>query len=200
MNRPGESAMSERRQGSWQARLHEVIFEADTRAGKIFDVALLSAILLSVLAVMLESIGAESARYGAELRLAEWIFTAVFTVEYVLRLISVRRPLRYVFSFFGLVDLLSFLPSYLSLLVPGMHSLMVVRTLRLLRIFRVFKLTRYVGEANVLTAALRAVERRSSSFSGRCSPSWSSSARSSTSSRARSTASPASRSRSTGRS
>ena len=156
MNRPGESEMSERRQGSWQAWLHEVIFEADTPAGWIFDIALLIAILLSVLAVMLESIGAVSARYGAELRLIEWLFTALFTVEYVLRLLSVSRPLHYAISFFGLVDLLAILPSYLSLLVPGMHSLMAVRTLRLLRIFRVFKLARYVGEAKVLSAALRA--------------------------------------------
>ena len=156
MNRPSESEISERRQDSWQARLHEVIFEADTPAGKIFDIALLSAILLSVVAVMLESIAAVSARYGAELRLTEWLFTALFTVEYALRLLSVRRPLRYATSFFGLVDLLAILPTYLSLLVPGTHSLMAVRTLRLLRIFRVFKLTRYVGEAKVLSAALRA--------------------------------------------
>jgi voltage-gated potassium channel len=156
MNRPGESAMSERRQGSWQARLHEVIFEADTPAGRMFDIALLSAILLSVLAVLLESIDSVSARYGAELRLTEWLFTALFTVEYALRLLSVRQPLRYATGFFGLVDLLAILPTYLSLLVPGTHSLMAVRTLRLLRIFRVFKLTRYVGEANVVIAALRA--------------------------------------------
>jgi voltage-gated potassium channel len=148
--------MSERADAPWRARLHEVIFEADTPIGKAFDVALLSGILLSVLAVMLESVAAVRARYGPQLRLIEWGFTVLFTVEYVLRLLSVRQPTRYATSFFGLVDLLAILPSYLSVLVPGTHSLLAIRTLRLLRVFRVFKLARYVGEAKVLGAALRA--------------------------------------------
>ena len=108
--------------GGFRGRLHEVVFEADTRAGRAFDVALIGLILLSVLAVMLESISGVRRRYGAELYAAEWAFTILFTVEYVLRLASVRRPLRYATSFFGVVDLLAIIPTYLSLLVPGSHS------------------------------------------------------------------------------
>ncbi len=148
--------MAERPNARWRARLHEVIFEADTPAGKAFDVVLLTAILISVLAVLLESVAAVRSDYGRHLRLIEWAFTALFSIEYALRLVAVRRPMQYVISFFGLVDLLAILPSYLSLLIPGAHSLMAVRTLRLLRVFRVFKLARYVGEADVLAAALRA--------------------------------------------
>lgn len=139
-----------------RAWLHEVIFESDTPAGKAFDVALLWAIVLSVLAVMLESVGPIRARHGEAIRVAEWIFTVLFTLEYGLRLISVRRPLRYARSFFGLVDLMAILPSYLSLLLPGAQSLLVVRVLRLLRVFRVLKLVSFLGEAEVLLIALRA--------------------------------------------
>jgi voltage-gated potassium channel len=120
--------------GGWRGRLHEVIFEADTRAGRAFDVTLIGLILLSVLAVMLESMRGVRERYGAELYAAEWAFTILFTVEYALRLSSVRRPLRYAASFFGVVDLLAIIPTYLSLLLPGSHYLLVVRILRLLRI------------------------------------------------------------------
>jgi voltage-gated potassium channel len=142
-------------QAAWREKLRIIIFEADTPAGKIFDVSLLIAIGLSVAAVMLESVVAIQAAYGPELRAIEWLFTAIFTVEYVLRLISVPLPVRYARSFFGIVDLLSILPSYLSLLIPGSHSLLVIRALRLLRVFRVFKLARFLGEANVLGTALR---------------------------------------------
>jgi voltage-gated potassium channel len=140
---------------NWRARLHEVIFEADTPLGKAFDVALLWAILLSVLAVMLESVSTIRAAYGHELRRIEWFFTLLFTVEYGLRLVSIHHPARYARSFFGIVDLLAIVPTYLSLLVVGTHSLLVIRTLRLLRVFRVFKLARYVGEADTLLKALR---------------------------------------------
>lgn len=139
----------------WRRRLHEIIFEADTRAGKAFDVALLFAIVASIVAVMLDSVDRYGTRFDAELRALEWGFTALFTVEYVLRLISVKRPLRYVFSFFGLVDLLAILPTYLGLFIAGAESLLVLRSLRLLRIFRVLKLGRYLSEANVLRDALR---------------------------------------------
>ncbi len=139
----------------WRRRLHEIIFEADTRAGKAFDVALLCAIVASIVAVMLDSVDRYGTRFDAELRALEWGFTALFTVEYVLRLISVKRPLRYVFSFFGLVDLLAILPTYLGLFIAGAESLLVLRSLRLLRIFRVLKLGRYLSEANVLRDALR---------------------------------------------
>jgi len=147
-------------------RLHEIIFEADTSVGKAFDVALLICIVLSVASVMLESVTAISKDYGRMLRTAEWIFTGLFTIEYAFRLYSVRQPLRYATSFFGIVDLLAILPSYLSLVVAGSHSLLVIRILRLLRIFRVFKMARYLGEANVLVGALRSSLRKVMVFLG----------------------------------
>jgi voltage-gated potassium channel len=150
--------------GGWRGRLHEVIFEADTRAGRAFDVTLIGLILLSVLAVMLESIGSVRARYGGWLYAAELTFTILFTLEYVLRLMSVRRPLLYASSFFGVVDLLAIVPTYLSLLVPGSHYLLVIRILRLLRVFRVLKLAEHLSEADVLMRALRASRRKISVF------------------------------------
>jgi len=151
---------------SWRANLHEVIFEADTPAGKRFDVLLLVAIAASILAVMLESVGSIRAEYQTELLVTEWVFTALFTVEYVLRLLCVERPTRYARSFFGIVDLLSILPTYLSLLVPGTQSLLIVRALRLLRVFRVLKLGHFLYEANVLAEALRASTRKIIVFLG----------------------------------
>jgi voltage-gated potassium channel len=139
---------------SWRQRLHEVIFEADTPAGKAFDLLLLVAIVLSTLAVMLETVDVYRQRFYLPLRAAEWVFTVLFTVEYVLRLICVRRPARYARSFFGIVDLVSFLPSYISLLVPGAQTLLVVRMLRLLRIFRILKLARFLSEAAELRLAV----------------------------------------------
>lgn len=140
----------------WRRRLHEVIFEADTRAGRRFDVALLVLIIVSIVVVCLDSVAQLRARFGFELRLAEWAITVLFTVEYLLRLLSVRRPLRYALSFFGLVDLLAVFPTYLSLVVSGAQSLLVIRSLRLLRVFRVLKLTQLVGEARMILDALRA--------------------------------------------
>jgi voltage-gated potassium channel len=145
---------------SWRARWHEIIFEADTPAGKRFDVALLVLILLSVLAVSLESVGELREAYGRTLRATEWAFTGLFTVEYVMRLMCVRRPLRYMVSFYGIVDLLAILPTYLSVLVPGSQSLLVIRAFRLLRVFRILKLTHFVGEARLLSAAMRASTRK----------------------------------------
>ena len=143
--------------GERAQKLYDIVFEADTPAGRLFDVALLFAILLSILAVMLESVDVVAREYGAALRATEWVFTVLFTVEYFLRLYAVRRPLRYATSFFGIVDLISILPTYISLFFGGIGSqLLVVRALRLLRVFRVFKLVRFLGEANVLSAALRA--------------------------------------------
>lgn len=141
---------------AWRERMHEIIFEADTPAGKAFDVGLLVAILLSVFAVVLESVAGVRAQYGGLLRALEWTFTLLFTVEYALRLLTVEHPWRYARSFFGIVDLLAIVPTYLSLLIPGTHTLLVIRTLRLLRVFRIFKLGRYVGEADTLARALRA--------------------------------------------
>jgi len=147
-------------------RLHEIIFEADTPAGKAFDVALLVFIVLSVGAVMLESISSVNARYGSQLRVFEWVVTILFTIEYLLRLYCVGNPFRYARSFFGIVDLLAILPSYLSIFIPGAQSLLVIRALRLLRVFRVLKLAQFVGEASELRAALRASARKIIVFVG----------------------------------
>ncbi len=137
-------------------RIHEVIFEADTPEGKAFDVALLITILASVLVVMLDSVAGMHARYGAWLVGLEWLFTVLFTIEYGLRLYSVDKPGAYARSFFGVVDLLSIAPTYLSLVVTGAQSLLVIRTLRMLRIFRVLKLASYLGQARELRGAVQA--------------------------------------------
>jgi voltage-gated potassium channel len=147
-----------------RARLHEIIFEADTRAGRAFDLVLIWLILLSVATVVLESVSRVRAQYGPLLYSLEWLFTFLFTVEYVLRLLSVRRPLRYATSFFGVVDLLAIIPTYLSVLVPGSQYLLVIRILRLLRVFRLLKLSEYVAEADTLRLALRASRRKISVF------------------------------------
>ncbi len=151
---------------SWRERLHEVIFEAETPAGKAFDVALLVCIVASVVTVLLESVASIRAQHGAILRTLEWGFTILFTVEYGLRLVSVRRPLGYALSFFGLVDLLAIVPTYLSVFFAGAQSLIVIRALRLLRIFRVMKLAHFVGEARMLRAALHASLRKITVFLG----------------------------------
>jgi voltage-gated potassium channel len=150
----------------WRRRLHEVIFEADTPAGRAFDVALLAAIVLSILVVSLESIATTRAQHGPLLRGAEWVLTILFTIEYVLRLVSVRRPLLYARSFFGVVDLLAILPTYLSLLFPGTEALVVIRSLRLLRVFRVLKMLRFLREARMLEAAMLASTRKILIFIG----------------------------------
>ena len=150
----------------WRARLHEVIFEADTRAGRAFDVGLLVAILVSVGAVMLESVADVRREYGAVLRAVEWSLTAAFTLEYVLRIVAVDRPARYARSFFGLMDLVAIVPTYLALVVPEAHSLMVIRAIRLLRVFRILKLAQFLGEAQLLVLALRASRRKITVFLG----------------------------------
>lgn len=137
-------------------RLHEVIFEADTRVGRAFDLALFVAILASVLAICLESVPSIAARHGTLLRVVEWIFTGLFTAEYLLRLYCVRRPLAYARSFFGLVDLIAILPAWLSLAFGTSLSLATVRILRLVRVFRVLKLGRLLGESMVLRQAIAA--------------------------------------------
>ena len=135
-------------------KIHEVIFEADTPSGKYFDIALLLSIIVSVIAVSLESIEAIDKVYHSQLVMIEWLFTILFTIEYILRLYSTEHSVKYSTSFFGVVDLLAILPTYLSIFVPGAQSLLVIRGLRLLRIFRVFKLSRYLGEANILSEAI----------------------------------------------
>jgi voltage-gated potassium channel len=148
----------------WRLRLHDVVFENDTPAGKAFDIAVLGTIVLSVFAVLLESVASIRAFAGDALRAAEWSFTILFTIEYILRLICVGRPFRYFLSFFGLVDLLAILPTYLSLVVPGTQTLLVIRALRLLRVFRVLKLGNYIGAARSLGVALRASRQKITVF------------------------------------
>lgn len=140
----------------WRQQAYSIIFEADTPAGRKFDIALLWAILLSVLAVMLESVHEINALYGRYLRVVEWLFTALFLLEYVLRLLVVRRPLTYAFSLLGIVDFLSVVPSLISLALVGNQYLLVIRTLRLLRVFRIFKLGQFVGEGEFIVTALKA--------------------------------------------
>jgi voltage-gated potassium channel len=137
-------------------RTYVVIFGHDTRAGRLFDIALLWTILLSVGAVILESVHGIGSRYGAPLRALEWAFTVVFTVEYALRLYCSPHRRTYVTSFFGAVDLLAILPTFLSVIVPGAQSLLVIRVLRLLRVFRILKLVQFNGQADVLLRALAA--------------------------------------------
>lgn len=149
-----------------QRKLHEIIFEADTPAGKTFDIALLVMIILSVIAVMLETMAGVAARYGTLLRGFEWTVTVLFTIEYLLRLYCVGSPMRYARSFFGIVDLLAILPTYLSVIIPGAQSMLVIRAIRLLRAFRVLKLVQFVGEASELGAALRASARKIIVFIG----------------------------------
>lgn len=141
---------------NWRLKLHEFIFEADKLPGKIFDIVLMVAILISFLAVLLESIKEIEEDYATLLHVIEWCITIFFTLEYIIRIVAVKYPLRYIFSFFGIVDLLATLPTYLSLVFTGSQYLMVVRILRLLRIFRIFKLARYLKEAEVLVIALKA--------------------------------------------
>ena len=141
-------------------KLHEIIFEADTKAGKLFDILLLIAILLSVVVVMLDSVNQMNREYGEILFYAEWFFTILFTIEYFLRIYSVGLPVKYIFSFYGIVDLISILPTYLSLIFAGSHFLITIRMLRMLRIFRVLKFAQYLGAANNLAIALRASKRK----------------------------------------
>ena len=151
---------------SWRDKLHEIIFEAETPAGKAFDVFLLIAIAVSIVVVCLESVTEIGTRYGRLLRLVEWVITILFTIEYVLRLYCVGEPWRYARSFYGVVDLLAVLPSYLSVFIRGSQSLLVIRALRLLRVFRVLKLAHFVGEATMLRAALQASARKIIVFLG----------------------------------
>ena len=138
----------------WRESLHGIIFGSETRIGKIFDIVLIISIIFSVIAVMLGSVVQIQLKFGEILFYVEWFFTLLFTLEYILRLISVRSPLLYARSFFGIVDFLSIIPTYLGFLFPSIKYMLVIRILRLLRIFRILKLTAYMGEAQVLMGAL----------------------------------------------
>lgn len=145
-------------------RIHEIIFEADTPAGKAFDVGLFIAIILSLIAVMLETVPGYREEHGELIRIVEWIFTILFTIEYLLRIYSVTKPWHYVKSFYGVIDLLSILPTYIGLFFAGSQALMVIRGVRLLRVFRVLKLSRYLFEAQMLGKALQASRRKITVF------------------------------------
>jgi len=149
---------------AWRQKLHEIIYEADTRAGKAFDIALVIAILTSILVIMLESVRGFEIVWHYELKILEWVFTAFFTIEYLLRLLVVQKPLKYALSFYGLVDLIAILPTWISLLLPGANYLMSVRVLRLLRIFRVLKLANYLSQAEILKQALVQSRRKITVF------------------------------------
>lgn len=144
--------------------IYEIIFEADTRAGKLFDIALLIIILISVVLVMLESVPGIRQHHGELLTILEWGITLIFTVEYFVRIAVVRKPQRYIFSFFGIIDFLSILPTYLSLILVGSQSLVVIRMLRLLRVFRILKLTRYTQAGRTLAIAIWASREKISVF------------------------------------
>ena len=141
-------------------RLYEIIFGTETRDGKLFDVALIWAILISVAAITLDSITDVHARFGAQLYALEWCFTIIFSIEYALRIYASPNRRAYIFSFYGIIDLLSIVPTYLSVFVTGLHSLLIIRLLRVLRIFRVLKLVRYGSEASILVNSLLAARRK----------------------------------------
>jgi len=144
----------------WRQRVYAVVFRSDTVAGMLFDKVLVVAIVASVLTVMLDSVPSLHDRWAVQFMLLEWGFTALFTAEYVLRVVCLRQPLRYARSFYGIVDLLAVLPTYLVLFFPNIHVLVDVRIIRLLRIFRIFKLTAYVREFQTLTGAIAASARK----------------------------------------
>ena len=152
--------MSESAKPNWKRSLQEVIFEADTPAGKWFDIILIIVILLSVATVMLDSIESIHIRYERLFDVLEWLFTILFTIEYILRLMCIGRPAKYATSFFGVVDFLGTIPTYVGLLIPGSHYLVAIRLLRILRIFRILKLVPYIGEARYLMQALKASKRK----------------------------------------
>jgi len=147
--------MSKKSSSNWKSRLHEIIYEADTQAGKIFDIVLLVTIIASIVLVMLESVSEIDAKYHTFLHVTEWIITILFSIEYIARIITVKKPFKYIFSFYGIIDLLSTIPKYISIIFAGTHSLVALRALRLLRIFRILKIARYVGESTNLIRALK---------------------------------------------
>ena len=148
----------------WRTQLHSTIYESNTKAGKAFDIGLLLLIVGSIVIVMLDSIESYHIVYGDLFYKIEWVFTILFTLEYILRLISINKPMRYVFSFLGIVDLLAILPGYLSIFFVGAQSLLVLRALRLLRIFRIFKLTHFLTEMEFLKVALASSLKKISIF------------------------------------
>ncbi len=156
--------MSTAKKRHWKSRLHEIIYEADTPAGKLFDIVLLIVIIASVMLVMLESVKSIDTKYHNILDILEWVITILFTIEYFARVITVKKPLNYIFSFYGLVDILSTIPKYISFFFGGIHALAALRALRLLRVFRILKLARYLGASNTLIKSLKASRVKISVF------------------------------------
>jgi voltage-gated potassium channel len=156
--------MASSQHNDWRFKLHEVIYESNTPAGKAFDVGLLFAIFTSIIVVMLDSVASIHQQYGHALYYVEWGYSILFTIEYFLRLISIKQPIKYVLSPLGIVDLIALIPSYLSIFFVGAQSLLVFRALRLLRVFRIFKLSRFLTEINFLTVALKGSLRKISIF------------------------------------
>ena len=147
--------MNNKPKQSWRFKLHEILYEADTFLGKLFDIVLFIVILSSILFVMLESVEEIDTKYHRFLNVAEWVITILFTIEYIARIVAVKKPLKYIFSFYGIIDLLSTIPKYLSLIFIGTHSLVALRALRLMRVFRILKLARFIGESTNFARALK---------------------------------------------
>jgi len=156
--------MESNQKHNWKTKIHEIIYEADTPAGKLFDVVLLMAIIASIVLVMLESVKSFDNKFHNFLNISEWVITILFSLEYIARIISVKKPLKYITSFYGVIDLLSTIPKYLSLIFVGTHALVALRALRLLRVFRILKLARYLGASNNLLVALKASRVKISVF------------------------------------
>lgn len=140
----------------WKEKLHEVIYEADTPEGKWFDIILILTIIASIVLVMLESVESFDSKYHNFLNISEWVITILFSIEYIARIVSIKKPSNYIFSFYGVIDLLATIPKYLSLIFVGTHALVALRALRLLRVFRILKLARYLGASKNLATALKA--------------------------------------------
>lgn len=149
---------------SLKKRWYRIIFETKTPAGKWFDMILLILILISVVVVVMESMATVNRQYGKWLRIIEWIITLAFTVEYIIRIMVVRKPFRYIFSFYGIIDFLAVIPTYIGLFLAGTHSMVVIRVLRLLRIFRIMKFNRYMAEGSIIVRALIASRRKIAVF------------------------------------
>lgn len=148
--------MSQRKNHEFRSKVYSIVFESDTRAGRLFDLILLWLIVISILSVFMESVASFRDKYLFEIHFIEWLFTILFTIEYILRVYSSHKPLKYIFSFYGIVDLISFLPNYLTFFFAGLQYLMVIRAFRLLRIFRILKLSRFLDQGNILKNALQA--------------------------------------------
>jgi voltage-gated potassium channel len=156
--------MSETKKRHWKDSLYEIIYEADTGTGKLFDVVLLIFILASIVLVMLESVNWIDAEYHKALYIGEWLVTILFSIEYIARVITVKKPSKYIFSFYGIIDFLSTIPMYLSFFFVGSNALVALRALRLLRVFRILKLARYLGASNQLASAIKASRAKISVF------------------------------------